>query len=98
MVKIFRVLLVTFIFICCSSYGFSMPSYTEICAQLRSVSGWSSGKCDGMNAKATPMGDMVSAQKEYLKGNKKSGGNGTVWYECHGHVGTLSKQYADRYL
>ena len=72
MVQISRnFLLVIFLVFFNSSLVFSFPNYSTICAQLEEIPGWNSDKCEGVNVQGTPMGNMVSAQKRYIKGNKQ---------------------------
>ncbi len=49
--------------------AFNLPSYKELCRHLQDLSGWQAEDCDGMNIN-TPMGEMVSAQRPYSKGDK----------------------------
>lgn len=48
-----------------------MPPYKVICSALEDQSGWRAEPCEGMNMQGSPMGDMVTANRSYTKGNKK---------------------------
>ena len=48
-----------------------LPSYKTICSHLGDIPGWKSDKCSGMNLSSSPMGNIVSANREYSKGDKE---------------------------
>ncbi len=48
-----------------------LPSYKTICTHLGDISGWKSDKCSGMNVSGSPMGNIVSANREYSKDGKE---------------------------
>jgi hypothetical protein len=47
-----------------------MPSYQELCSAVTTPEGWSvEGKCDGMKMSG-PMGEVVTATKKFVNGDK----------------------------
>jgi len=50
--------------------GECFSSYTDICKALTDQKGWSANECEGMNMQG-PMGNMVTANRSYTRGNKK---------------------------
>jgi len=47
-----------------------MPSYQELCSAVTTPEGWSvEGKCDGMKMSG-PMGEVVTATKKFVNGEK----------------------------
>lgn len=53
------------------SNSYCLPTYTEICSKLLDQSNWQGRKCEGMNMQGSPMGEMVTASRTYIKGDKK---------------------------
>ncbi|OAG27879.1 hypothetical protein [Thermodesulfatator autotrophicus] len=52
------------------SLAYKLPSYQEVCSVLTDLKGWQAEECSGMNV-STPMGEMVTAERSYQKGDKE---------------------------
>ncbi len=60
--------------LCWACYGqsaYCLPSYSKVCKALLEVRGWKASVCEGMNMQGSPMGNMVTANRTYIQGNKK---------------------------
>ncbi len=56
-------------FICVSLNAQNLPSYKQLCNSLIDIRGWKAEKCNGINMNSN-MGTMVSATRNYYKGDK----------------------------
>ncbi len=48
-----------------------LPSYKELCKCLKDIPGWKAKACSGMNLYQSSVGNVVTAQRIYVKGNKE---------------------------
>ncbi|HHD77401.1 MAG TPA: hypothetical protein ENK93_00370 [Campylobacteraceae bacterium] len=48
----------------------NLPGYKVLCNQLENLKGWEVSKCDGMKMTNPMFGEMVTASKNYTKGDK----------------------------
>jgi len=53
-----------------SSFAEGLPSYKVVCKNITDIPNWTGSECSGMNESGTPMGDIVTASRDYEKKDK----------------------------